>query len=61
MTDGPDPGRLPVGHVVLRRLLAGLVIALVATAVIAAVLHRASELAFGQMAWNAVKHWALPW
>ncbi len=61
MTESPDPDRLPVGHVVFRVLLASLVVALVVTAVILAVLHRAGELAVGQIAWGAVKRWAVPW
>lgn len=61
MMESRSPGRLPVGHVVFRVLLASLVVALIATAFIAAVLYRAGELEVGRIVWGAVKHWALPW
>jgi hypothetical protein len=61
LTESRNPGRLPVGHVVFRVLLASLVVILIVAAVIAAVLHRGGELALGRIVWDAVKHGALPW
>jgi len=60
MTESRGPGRMPVSHVISRVLLATLVVSLVAAAVVLAILHGASELAFGARIWGAVKHWALP-
>jgi hypothetical protein len=61
MIESPNPGRLPVGHVVFRVLLASLVVTLIVAGVIVVVLHRSGELAVGRTVWGAVKHWALPW
>lgn len=61
MTESPDPGHLPVGHVIFRVLLASLVVSLMVAALLLVVLHRAGELAFGRNVWGVVKHWALPW
>jgi hypothetical protein len=61
MTEGRQPRRLPVSHLVSRVLLATLVASMVVAAVVLAILHGASELAFGDSIWGAVKHWTLPW
>ena len=60
MTNG-KPGRMPVGHVIFRVLLGSVVVSLVAAALVLVVLHGASELAAGRLAWGSVENWALPW
>jgi hypothetical protein len=61
MTESPDPGHPPVGHVIFRVLLASLVISLMVAALLLVVLHRAGGLAMGRILWDSVKRWALPW
>jgi hypothetical protein len=52
---------MPVGHVIFRVLLGSLVVSLVVAALVLVVLHGASELAAGRLAWGSVENWALPW